>query len=41
MGNNRYTAEFKAEAVKQVVERRHGVVDVSKRLGISDKSLYL
>ena len=41
MGNNRYTAEFKAEAVKQVLERGHGVVDVSKRLGISDKSLYL
>lgn len=41
MGNNRYTAEFKIEAVKQVVERGHGVVDVSKRLGISDKSLYL
>ena len=41
MGNNRYTAEFKAEAVKQVVERGHGVADVSKRLGISDKSLYL
>ena len=37
----RYTAEFKAEAVKQVTERGHGVVDVAKRLGMSDKSLYL
>ena len=37
----RYPAEFKAEAVKQVTERSHGVVDVAKRLGMSDKSLYL
>lgn len=36
-----YTAEFKAEAVKQVIERGHGVVEVSNRLGVSDKSLYL
>ena len=37
----RCPAEFKAEAVKQVTERGHGVVDVAKRLGMSDKSLYL
>jgi transposase len=37
----RYPAEFKAEAVRQVTERGHGVVEVSKRLGVSDKSLYL
>ena len=37
----RYPAEFKAEAVKQVTERGHGVVEVAKRLGMSDKSLYL
>ena len=37
----RYPAELKAEAVKQVTERGHGVVDVAKRLGISDKSLFL
>ena len=36
-----YTAEFKAEAVKQVIERGRGVVEVSSRLGVSDKSLYL
>ena len=36
----RYTEEFKAEAIKQIAERGHGVVEVSKRLGISDKSLY-
>lgn len=28
----RYTAEFKAEALKQITERGHGVVEVSKRL---------
>jgi transposase len=36
----RYTEEFKAEAIKQITERGHGVMEVSKRLGISDKSLY-
>jgi transposase len=41
MSSKRYTAEFKAEAVKQVTERGYGVVEVSKRLGISDKSLYV
>ena len=37
----RYTAEFKAEEVRQVTERGHGVVETAKRLGISDKSLYV
>ena len=37
----RYPAEFKAEAVRLVTERGHGVMDVAKRLGMSDKSLYL
>jgi transposase len=41
MTRARYPAEFKAEAVRQVTERGHGVVEVSKRLGVSDKSLYL
>jgi len=41
MSSRRYTAEFKAEAVNQVTERGHGVVEVAKRLGISDKSLYV
>lgn len=41
MRNARYTSEFKAEAIKQVTERGHAVVEVSKRLGVSDKSLYL
>ena len=29
----RYAAKFKAKAIKQITERGHGVVDVSKRLG--------
>ena len=37
----RYTAEFKVEALKQITERGHGVVEVSKRLGVSDKSKLL
>ena len=37
---NRFTEEFKLEAVKQVVERGFGVADVSKRLGVSPHSLY-
>jgi transposase len=41
MSNRKFTEEFKAEAVKQVVERGYGVREVSKRLGISTKSLYL
>ena len=36
MKNARYTAEFKAEAIKQITERGHGVPDVSKRLGVMD-----
>ena len=34
----RYPAEFKAEAVRHLIKRGHGVVDVAKRLGISDKA---
>lgn len=36
----RYTDEFKAEALKQITERGHSAVEVAKRLGITDKSLY-
>jgi transposase-like protein len=36
----RYTDEFKQEAVNQVVNHGHCVLDVTKRLGISSKSLY-
>ena len=36
----RYTAEFKAEAIKQITERGHSATDVAQRLGVSTKSLY-
>jgi transposase len=36
----RYTEEFKRDAVAQVTVRGHSVRDVSKRLGVSTKSLY-
>ena len=40
MSSNRYTEEFKAEAVKQVIERGFSVVDVSERLGLHKHTLY-
>ena len=40
MKRKRYTEAFKAEAIKQVVERGYSVLEVSCRLGISDKSMY-
>ncbi len=40
MKGKRYPVEFKTEAVKQVIEKGHPVVEVAKRLGVSDKSLY-
>ena len=36
----RFTEEFKIEAVKQVTERGHPVAEVSVRLGVSAYSLY-
>lgn len=41
MSNSKFTAEFRAEALKQITERGHSVQEVAKRLGVSDKSLYL
>ena len=38
--SKRYTDEFKLEAVKQVLERGHGVVEVADRLGVHKHSLY-
>ena len=35
MGNQRYTPEFKDEAVRQVVERGYRVAGVAERLGVS------
>ena len=40
MSSNRYTEEFRVEAVKQITERGHSVADVSARLGVSIHSLY-
>ena len=37
---SRYTDEFKAEAVGQVVERGYKVSEVAQRLGVSAHSLY-
>jgi transposase len=40
MSSKRYPDEFKIEAVKQVVDRGHSVVDVASRLGMTTHSLY-
>ena len=40
MSSTRYTDEFKAEAVKQVIERGFTVVDVAGRLGLHKHTLY-
>ena len=40
MKRTKYTAEFKGEAVKQVIDKGHTVVDVAKRLGIAEGVLY-
>jgi len=40
MGQQRYTPEFKDEAVKQVTERGHSVREVAARLGVSSHSLH-
>jgi len=36
----RYTAEFRAEAITQVIARGHPVREVAARLGVSTWSLY-
>ena len=40
MSSQRYTPEFKDEAVRQVVDRGYSVNEVSERLGVSSHSLY-
>ena len=40
MQRAKYAPEFKDEAVKQVIDKGHSVVDVAKRLGISEGVLY-
>ena len=39
MSAERFTPEFKEEAVRQIVERGHSVAEVSARLGVSAHSL--
>jgi transposase-like protein len=36
MKRTKYTAEFKEETVKQVIDRDHTVDDVAKRIGITE-----
>lgn len=40
MSSQRYSPEFKDEAVRQIVERGYSVAEVSDRLGVSSHSLY-
>lgn len=40
MSSQRFTLEFKEEAVRQIVERGYSVAEVSSRLGVSAHSLY-
>jgi transposase-like protein len=40
MQRTKFALEFKDEAVKQVIDKGHTVVDVAKRLGIPDNVLY-
>jgi transposase len=41
MQRTKYSPEFKDEAVKQVIDKGHAVVDVAKRLGITEDVLYV
>lgn len=38
--NRQYTDEFKAEAIKQVIERGFTVVEVASRIGLPKHTLY-
>lgn len=40
MSSTRYSEEFKIEATKQITERNYPIGQVSKRLGVTTKSLY-
>jgi transposase len=40
MLRTKFAVELKDEAVKQVIDKGHSVVDVAKRLGIPDNVLY-
>lgn len=40
MQRTKYAAEFKSDAVKQVFDKGHAVVDAAKRLGVPEGALY-
>jgi len=40
MATQRYSAEFKEEAIKQVTERNYPVTEVAERLGVTTVTLY-
>lgn len=40
MSTQRYSPEFKDEAVRQIVDRGYSVAEISERLGVSAHSLY-
>src|SRR5690554_1888036 len=40
MSSQRFTSEFKQEAVRQVTERGYSVAEVAARVGVSTHSLY-
>ena len=40
MSNQRFSPEFKEEAIRQIVDRGYSVREVSERLGVSSHSLY-
>lgn len=40
MSSQRYSPEFKDEAVRQIIDRGYSVAEVSSRLGVSTHSLY-
>ena len=40
MGKANFTDDFKRDAVAQITERGYPVAEVSKRLGVSQHSLY-
>lgn len=40
MSGERYTEEFKKEAVKQIIQEGYSVTSVADRLGVSTHSLY-
>ena len=40
MSSQRYSPEFKDEAVRQIVDRGNSVAEISERLGVSSHSVY-